>query len=104
MDFDPIVSRLKSSKAQIVRGVTLVGASVAAYAMPASAAINTTEITQAMADVATIVDSLSALWGALVSMIVGILPLMIILAIISFILGLFATILSKIKSGGVGGK
>lgn len=73
---------------------------VSMFVTPGAAAINTTEITQAMTDIATIIDSLSSVWSALVSMIVGIMPLMIVLAIITFVMGLFAVILGKIKDGG----
>lgn len=71
----------------------------AMFISPAAAAINVTLITQAMTDIGSIIDSLSTVWTALVNMVIGIMPLMMVLAIIGFITGLFGTILAKIKGG-----
>ena len=70
----------------------------AMYINPASA-LNSTELTENMDSIAAVIIAMGSIWDALLGMIVALMPLIIVLSILTFITGLIAVILSKVKGG-----
>lgn len=69
----------------------------ALFILPASA-----NMSESMIDVAAMIDAMAVIWVSLTDMIIALVPLMLIMALVGFILGIFGMILGKLKEKGLG--
>lgn len=83
-------------KHAVARVVAILSA-FAVFILPASANMSTS-----MIEVAAMIDAMAVIWVSLTDMIIALVPLMLVMALIGFILGIFALILGKLKQKGLG--
>ena len=71
----------------------------ALFILPASA---NTSMADSMIAVAAMIDAMGVIWVAITDMIIDLVPLILIMALVGFIVSVFAMVLGKLKDKGLG--
>ena len=87
-------------KSHIIRSASLLLIAFMAMVLPASAAINVTEMTADFTAIGDIIEASATIFTALGTLVVALVPVVVILAIAKFIPGVFDKVLGMFHFGG----
>ena len=80
---------------------TVSGANITNANITLAALTTAQQLALDMGDIAAVITSLGSIWDAMLGMVIDLMPLIIVMAILAFIVGLVAVILNKVKGKGL---